>query len=140
MIRRIDRIAIVLVLLFVGVQAIIPGWGLMADGSVYGFRMPADWLSAAWPFEGYFVAGLVLLTVVGVGSLIAAAVNIVSGHFGPIAALVMGLVLIGWIGGELVFLTQTMVMTWIILGCGIALVLLAAPYVIAERRTLATAW
>jgi hypothetical protein len=43
-------------------------------------------------------------------------------------ALVMGLVLVGWIGGELVFLTQTMVMTWVILGSGCVLIALGAPY------------
>lgn len=138
MIRKIDRIGIVLVSLFVGLMAIIPGWGLMADGSVYGFKMPADWLSSAWPFEGYFVAGLILLVVIGAGSLITAAVNVVSRRAGPIVAMVMGLVIIGWIAGELVFLTQTMVMTWIILGCGVFLVLLAAPYVMPEHRSRVT--
>jgi len=128
MARKIDRILIVLISLVVGVQAIIPGWGLMADGSVYGFKMPPDWLSSAWPFADYFYAGLVLLVVVGVGGLVTAAVNVVDARAGAAAALAYGVVLIGWIGGELVFLTQTMVMTWIILAAGVALVALAAPY------------
>lgn len=126
--RKLDQIAIVVVSLAVGLNAIIPGWGLMADGSVYGFKMPADWLTSAWPFDGYFVAGLILLVVVGLGCLATAAVNVVYPRAGAVMALVMGLVLVGWIGGELVFLTQTTVMTWVILGSGLALVLLAAPY------------
>jgi hypothetical protein len=135
MTRKLDRIAIVLVSLFVGLQAMIPGWGLMADGSVYGFKLPTDWLRPAWPFEGYFVAGLVLLVVVGVGCLLTAAVNIISPEVGSVVAVVMGFVLIGWIAGELVFLAQTMFMTWIILACGILLVLLAAPYAWPRRRS-----
>ena len=135
MTKKLDRIAIVAVSLFVGLQALIPGWQIMTDGSVYGFRLPPDWLSPAWPFEGYFVAGLALLVVIGLGSMATALVNVVKPSVGPIAALVMGLVIIGWIGGELIFLTQTMVMTWVILGSGLALVLLAAPYALPTRRS-----
>jgi hypothetical protein len=134
-VRKLDRIAIVLVLLGVGLNAIVPGWGLMADGSVYGFRMPNEWLTGAWPFDGYFVAGLILLAVVGLGCLVTAAVNVAYPRAGAVAALVMGLVLVGWIGGELVFLTQTMVMTWVILGSGLALIALAAPYAVPEIAT-----
>ncbi len=139
MVAKVDRALIVIISLAVGLQAIIPGWGLMVDGSVYGFRMPADWLSAAWPFEGYFVAGLILLVVVGLGSLMTAAITIANPRAGAVAAFVMGLVLIGWICGELVFMTQTMVMTWVILGSGVALVLLSAPYAISVVRSAARA-
>ncbi len=139
MVAKVDRALIVIISLAVGLQAIIPGWGLMVDGSVYGFRMPADWLSAAWPFEGYFVAGLILLVVVGLGSLMTAAITIANPRAGAVAAFVMGLVLIGWICGELVFMTQTMVMTWVILGSGVALVLLSAPYAIPVVRSAARA-
>jgi len=132
MIAKLDRIAIVLVSLVVGLQAIIPGWGLMVDGSVYGENLSPSWLSPAWPFDGYFVAGLMLLLVVGGGCLFTAAVNVVSRRAGSLSALFMGLVLIGWIGGELIFLTQTMVMTWVILASGFALVLLAAPYAMPQ--------
>ena len=132
MIKKIDRAGIVLVSLFVGLQALLPGWTLMADGSVYGFKLPADWLTPAWPFEGYFVAGLVLLVVVGVGCLATAVVNIASRRAGAVMALLMGAVLIGWIGGELLFLSETMVMTWIILASGVVLVLLAAPYALPQ--------
>ena len=135
MIKKLDRIAIVVVALFVGLQALVPGWQIMTDGSVYGYKLPADWLSSAWPFEGYFVAGLALFVVIGFGSILAAIVNVVKPDAGPMTALLMGLVIIGWIGGELVFLTQTMVMTWIILGSGLALVLLAAPYALPARRS-----
>ena len=132
--RKIDRVAIVVVSAGVGLQALIPGWQIMTDGSVYGFKLPTDWLSAGWPFEGYFVAGLVLFVVVGLGCLATAAVNVWRPRFGAVAALVMGLVLVGWIAGELVFLTQTMVMTWIILGAGALLVVLSAPYAWLELR------
>ena len=132
MLRKIDRTAIVVISGFVGLMALVPGWQIMTEGTVYGFKLPTDWLSGYWPFEGYFVAGLVLLIVVGFGCIATALVNVWSQRVGAIVATVMGVVLVGWIAGELVFLTQTMVMTWVILAAGAMLVALAAPY--ALRR------
>ncbi len=145
MLGKLDRIAIVAVSALVGLQAIVPGWQIMTSGSVYGFKLPASWLSSSWPFGDFFVAGLLLLVVVGGGSLATAIVNIVNFRAGAVVGLAMGFVLVGWILGELVFMTQTMVMTWVILGSGVLLLLLAAPYalpvVIAylrrERRSMA---
>lgn len=48
------------------------------------------------------------------------------------AGLIMGVVLIGWIGGELIFLTQTSIMTWLILASGVILVALSAPYALPD--------
>lgn len=138
MARKLDRIAIVLVSALVGLQALIPGWQIMTDGSVYGFKLPATWLSSYWPFEGFFVAGLILLVVVGVGSLATAVINLISARAGAVAGLLMGVVLVGWIAGELVFMTQTMVMTWVILGSGLALIALSAPYALPQLRTRVT--
>lgn len=137
MIRKIDRIAIAVVSAAVGLQALIPGWQIMTSGSVYGFQLPESWLSSAWPFEGFFVAGLVLLVVVGGGCLVTTLIAAFDGHAAQMAGLVMGVVLVGWIAGELVFMTQTMIMTWVILGSGILLILLSVPYVVpALGRTL----
>jgi len=136
MLRKLDRIAIVVVSGLVGLQAIIPGWQIMTDGSVYGFKLPADWLTNYWPIGGYFMAGLMLLIVIGGGCIATAVVNVANERAGVLVALLMGLVLIGWIGGELVFMTQTMVMTWIILASGVILVALSAPYSLPELSAL----
>ena len=138
MLRKLDRIAIVVVSALVGVQAIIPGWQIMTDGSVYGFKLPADWLTGAWPFSGYFVAGLLLLVVVGGGCLVTACIAAFNERAGWIAGLVMGLVLVGWIVGELIFMSQTMIMTWIILAAGVVLIALSAPFALPELRSLIT--
>lgn len=136
MLRRLDRIAIAVVTAAVGLQAIIPGWQIMTDGSVYGFKLPVDWLSSYWPFGGFFVAGLILLVGIGGGSIATAVANIVNGRVGVVAALLMGIVLIGWIAGELLFLTQTNIMTWLILGSGVLLVGLSLPYALTELNRL----
>ena len=132
MLRKVDRIAIVVVSAFVGLQALIPGWQIMTDGSVYGFKLPADWLTSSWPFDGYFVAGLVLLVVIGGGCIGTAIVNFVNPELGVVIALAMGLILVGWIGGELIFMNQTMIMTWLILGSGVILIALSAPYALPK--------
>lgn len=128
MLQKIDRIGLTVIAALVGLNALIPGWQIMTDGSVYGFKLPPEWLTTYWPFNGYAVAGFLLLVVVGGGCLATAAVNVVSSQAGAVASLVMGFVLVGWIAGELVFMSQTMVMTWVILGSGIALIGLSAPY------------
>jgi len=132
MLRRVDRIAIVVLSAAVGLQALIPGWQIMTEGSVYGFKLPVDWLSSYWPFGGFFVAGLMLLVVIGGGCIATAVLNIVNRRVGTLAALLMGVVLIGWNAGELIFLTQTNIMTWLILGAGVALVGLSLPYALRE--------
>lgn len=48
----------------------------------------------------------------------------------------MGFALVGWIGGELLFMTETMVMTWVILGSGLLLIALAAPYAWPELKAI----
>lgn len=138
MLRKLDRIAIVVVSALVGSQAVIPGWQIATDGSVYGSKLPASWLTEYWPFgDNYFVAGVLLLVVVGLGSLATAVVNVVSRRAGAVTAFVMGFGLIGWIAGELVFVSGTMMLTWIILGSGVVLVALSAPYALPELRRLA---
>jgi hypothetical protein len=128
MIQKVDRIALTVVAGAVGLNAIIPGWQIMTDGSVYGFKLPASWLTSYWPFSDFAVAGFLLLVVVAGGCLATAVVNILSQRAGAVVSLIMGCVLVGWIAGELVFMNQTMIMTWIILGTGILLIALSAPY------------
>ena len=127
MTAKMNRIAIVVVSALVGLNALVPGWQIMTSGSVYGFQLPPEWLSGYWPFGDYSVAGFVLLVVVGGGCLLTAAIAAASERWAWMVSFVMGVVLVGWIAFELLFLTQTMIMTWIILGAGILLVALSLP-------------
>lgn len=127
MLHRIDRAAIVMLTALVGLTAIIPGWTMTTSGTVGGYRLPTDWFTSYAPFNDYLVPGLILLVVVGVGGVVTAVVNVLDDRLGPFAALAYGAILVGWILGELVFMTQTMVLTWVILATGAALIALAAP-------------
>jgi hypothetical protein len=134
LIRTLDRVVVAVVAGVVGLNAIIPGWQMMTSGNVYGFKLPSDWLSSYWPFQDYFLPGLILLVVIGGGCLLAAVASLTSTKLGPVISLAMGVVLAGWIAGELIFMTQTMILTWVILGAGILLIALSAPYGVPELR------
>lgn len=133
----LSRIGIVLVAGLVGLNALLPGWQLMTSGSVYGYKLPTDWLSSYWPFGDYTVAGLALLVAIGGGCIAVAVASALSPRLAPVLSLAAGVMLVGWIGCELLFLTQTMVMTWIILGAGFVLIALAAPYWIPRLNRIA---
>ena len=134
MIHRLDRAILVILSALVGLSALIPGWTMATSGTVGGYRLPSDWLSSAAPFGDYLVPGLILLVVIGIGGLLTTVLNLLAPRLGPIAALLYGVVLVGWIAGELVFMTQTMVLTWVILGAGLLLVALAAPEAVPPLR------
>jgi hypothetical protein len=134
MVRHVDRAFVVIVTAAVGLSAIIPGWTIATSGTVGGFRLPADWLSGYAPFSDFNVPGLILLVVIGIGRVLTAALNVADARVGSILALAYGLVLVGWIVGELVFMTQTMVLTWVILAAGVIVAVLAAPDALPALR------
>lgn len=134
MLGTVDRTVVVILAALVGLTAIVPGWTMTTSGTVGGFRLPTDWLSGYSPFSDFTVPGLILLVVIGVGGVLTAVVSVVDDRSGPFAALVYGAILIGWIVGELVFMTQTIVLTWVILATGVALIGLGARRVLSALR------
>lgn len=106
---------------------------MVTSGTVGGYRLSTNWFRSYAPFSDYLVPGLILLLVIGVGGVLVAIVNVVDRKVGSYAALAYGLVLVGWIAGELFFLAQTMVLTWVILGAGVFPVVLGVPRVVAFR-------
>src|SRR5687767_13191232 len=92
---RAERILMTAIAVFIVVSAAAGAVGLIGGGLPF----PLDWL-AGTPFSSYAVPGLVLGGVVG-GSALAASVLLVRGHpAGVAAALVAGLIQVGWIVGE----------------------------------------
>ncbi|HEV2195065.1 MAG TPA: hypothetical protein VGR55_05765 [Candidatus Acidoferrum sp.] len=61
---------------------------------------PEVWLQHT-PFQSYFVPGLILCLVVGGGHLVAAFILLWRTSVARIASLIAGLVLMGWMAGEL---------------------------------------
>jgi hypothetical protein len=73
-------------------------------------RFPLEWLRRT-PFGGYVVPGLIL-AVVGGSAAVAAVAILISPSTGALASVVSGVVMMGWIVGEVLLLKQPS-WTWI---------------------------
>jgi hypothetical protein len=117
----IARLAVVLEI-FLGLGALFGGGALILapDGHLLG--MPTKLLAGS-PFPSYLVPGIVLFTFVGLAPLLAAAMTVRRRAFAPIAAVAVGLTLIGWVSVEMVVLAGLGSLAWalyLVLGVCIA--------------------
>jgi hypothetical protein len=117
----IARLAVALEI-FLGVGALFGGGALILapDGHLLG--MPATLLAGS-PFASFLVPGIILFTVVGLAPLLAAAITVRRQAFAPLAAVAVGLTLIGWVSVEMVVLAGPGSLAWtlyLVLGACIA--------------------
>ena len=122
----IARLAVALEV-FLGLGALFGGGAFILgpDGHLLG--MPTSLLAGS-PFPSYLVPGIVLFTFVGIAPLLAAAMTVRRQAFAPIAAMAVGLTLIGWVSVEMVVLAGPGSLAWalyLVLGACIAMVGLA---------------
>lgn len=97
-------------------------------------RFPLEWLQRT-PFSDYTIPALILTIVVGGSSLVAAVLVFSGREEGVLASVVAGLVMAGFIVGEVVMLKQGL--SWIeglYLGLGSAVSGLATSLWMAEHR------
>jgi hypothetical protein len=123
---KLGRLAMVLEI-FLGIGALFGGiqFILAPDGHLLG--VPVSML-AGTPFHSFLLPGLLLFTFVGVGPMVAAAITARRGAIGPLAALAVGLTLMGWITVEMVIFAGLTSLFWafyLVLGTVIAAVGLA---------------
>jgi hypothetical protein len=97
--RRGTRIALVLLELFIGANAVWGGIMLMTDS----WKLDQEWLDNT-PFDSWFVPGLALLVIIGGTQLAAAASLLARRPYAQAASLAAGWVLIGWIIVQLAWL------------------------------------
>lgn len=119
----IARLAIVLEILL-GIGALFGGgqFILAPDGHLFGVPLK---MLAGTPFHSFLVPGLVLFTFVGLAPLVAAAATARRLAFAPLAALAVGLTLMGWITVEMVIIAGLTSLLWafyLVLGTVIAAV------------------
>jgi hypothetical protein len=96
------RVALAVVDGFVALTAI--GGGLALVMGLEAERFGPEWLEGT-TFRSYLVPGLLLSLAVGGSAAVAAVATIVGWHGGLLSALA-GLVLVGWIVGEVAILNQ----------------------------------
>jgi hypothetical protein len=82
---------------------------LAPDGHLLG--MTAKMLAGS-PFHSFLLPGIILFTVIGVGPMLAAALTLRRTAIAPLAAVAVGLVLIGWIAVEMVVLAGPGSLAW----------------------------
>jgi hypothetical protein len=121
---RLPTLARVAILLevFIGLGALFGGGALVLgpDGHLLG--MPTTLLAGS-PFTSFLVPGIILFTLVGLAPLLAAAITVRRQAIAPLAAVAVGLTLIGWISVEMVVLAGPGSLAWafyLVLGVGIA--------------------
>jgi hypothetical protein len=117
----IARLAVVLEICL-GLGALFGGGALILgpDGHLLG--MPTTLLAGS-PFPSYLVPGIILFTFVGVAPLVAAAITFRRHAIAPLAAVAVGLTLIGWVSVEMVVLAGPGSLAWalyLVLGACIA--------------------
>jgi hypothetical protein len=82
---------------------------LAPDGHLLGMTVKS--LSAT-PFPSFLIPGILLFTFVGVGPLVAAALTIRRHALAPMAAVAVGLTLLGWVTVEMVMLAGFVSLLW----------------------------
>jgi hypothetical protein len=106
----IARVTIALEI-FLGVGALFGGAALILgpDGHLLG--MPTKVLAGS-PFSSFLVPGIILFTVLGLAPLVAAVMTIRRQAYASLAAVAVGVALIGWISVEMVVLAGFGSVVW----------------------------
>lgn len=107
-----------------GLTALFGGGSLVADPSGERMEIPLEWLNGT-PFADYFVPGLVLFSVLGVGSFVVLYGVVRRRSWGWWAAIGLGFALVTWIVTQMVLIQQVHALHAIYGGLGLFLVGLA---------------
>lgn len=110
-----------------GIAAIPVGLMFMLDPSGGTIGLTSGWIEAT-PFGSYFVPGLYLLAVNGLGMLLLAVLIVLRHWSAPWLTAILGVGLIIWILVQLAVLPERMVLQWIFLGTGLLLGLVALSW------------
>jgi hypothetical protein len=110
--------------LFLSLGALFGGavFILAPDGHLIG--MPTSVLIGT-PFQSFLIPGILLFTFVGIVPLVAALITARRHELAPLAAVVAGLILMGWITVEMIILAGPSSLFWafyLVLGTVIAAV------------------
>ena len=91
---------LVLALALQGLSGLAGGYGLVADPSGEALGIPFEWIEGS-PFADYLIPGLVLLSVLGVGPVLAAGGVWKRTPWARAASLLVGVTLLVWIAVEI---------------------------------------
>lgn len=125
--RSLNRFAKVAVALevFLGIGALVGGGVLMVAPRGEIIPLPVSALSGS-PFDSYFVPGLILFSVLGLGTFAAALMGWATHPLAPFAAAIVGVALLIWLAVEIAIVgytnTPPLQPFYLLLGAAITLV------------------
>ncbi len=106
--------------LLTAILAIPVGLMLITDPTGAGIGLPADWVQGSI-FGTYFVPGVYLFAMNGLGMVVAAALTVAGHWFAPWLQGTLAVGLIVWILVQLIVMPEVMWLQWLFLGAGLAL-------------------
>jgi hypothetical protein len=106
--------------LLTAITAVPVGWMLMTDPSGAGIQLPHDWIENS-VFGSYFIPGLYLFAMNGIGMLVAAGLTVLRHWSAPWLSGTLAVGLIVWILVQLLIMPEVMWLQWLFLTAGIVL-------------------
>jgi len=120
---RVTKTVLVILLIFLSLSGLF-GILFLIDPSGELVEMPLSLLDKL-PIDNYFLPGLYLLIVYGIGSSIIAYGLLRQLFWAPVAGILLGLVLIGWVIGQIILWGPPVMLQYIYLTVGVAIFLLS---------------
>lgn len=99
------RLTTVVLLIFNGISALFGGGALVADPSGNSLNMPVESLKQS-AFTDFFIPGLILFVVLGLGSIITSIVVIMRSKGYPFLTIFIGFALSIWISVQMLILHE----------------------------------
>jgi len=120
---RVTKTLLVILLVFLSLSGLF-GILFLIDPSGELVEMPISLLDKL-PIDTFFLPGLFLLIVYGIGSSIITYGLLRQLFWAPVAGLLLGLVLIGWVIGQIILWGTPVMLQYIYLTVGVAIFLLS---------------
>lgn len=119
--------------LITALGALPVGWSLVTDPSGSGIGLPSDWIANS-VFRTYFVPGLYLLAMNGVGMLVAAGLTLWRHWLAPWWTGTLAVGLIVWIVVQFMVMPETSWLQWFFLASGLVLGLISLTWLFATGQ------
>lgn len=120
---RLTHTLLIILLVFLSLSGLF-GILFLIDPSGELVGMPLSHLDKL-PINNYFLPGLYLSIVYGIGSLIIAYGILRRFSWAPVAGLLLGLILIGWVIGQIILWGEPAMLQYLYLTVGAAIFLLS---------------
>ena len=120
---RVTKTLLVILLVFLSLSGLF-GIVFLIDPSGELVEMPLSHLDKL-PIDTFFLPGLFLLIVYGLGSAIITYGLLRQLFWAPVAGLLLGLVLMGWVTGQIILWGEPAMLQYIYLTVGVAIFLLS---------------